>query len=543
MPSWHPSMPIAASSPHGVSSCSIADPDVPSIILATCDVAAAWRGCGDSLGIKAGWRVLQTPQLRWSCSDSTGKRVGEGLMKAWAETPLAKFLDSKLRHDAGAATPTFTGAGSGKAAANATATAAPSAPSNSKDKGASKDKGKGKNGKAKKGAAKPSGKAAPAAATSKQQVGVAAAAGRPGTAAAAPKGKGVALGAASAAPVGGPPPLPPWLSGLVDNLKAATAGMRFPNMKEQAPTNAPPPQQQKGPVQQQPKGTAQQQAAAKPAADTPRGFPTTLFHKMASLSAPTAGHKTNEQKGAAGGTSTSTTGGSGAVAKAGERPAPGTASIHTSNKGMVGSGTPTKGPVVVGKGAGAGVVEKTGPSAAKPSQGTVGKALAAGVVGAAAAKAAPAAAKESAAAGKKGPADAELLDGDGQTSSGLGSLDHTRKAELGRATWTLLHMLAAQFPEKPTKQQQKDAKELIYILTRIYPCGECAKHFREIVSQHPPVVSSGFELQQYMCRVHNIVNRSLGKPNFPCHRVDARWGALDCEEDACDLEMNPPVLS
>ncbi|CAI7734659.1 unnamed protein product [Closterium sp. NIES-54] len=35
------------------------------------------------------------------------------------------------------------------------------------------------------------------------------------------------------------------------------------------------------------------------------------------------------------------------------------------------------------------------------------------------------------------------------------------KEELGRATWTFLHTLAAQFPEKPNKQQQKDAKEFV----------------------------------------------------------------------------------
>ncbi|CAA2967255.1 FAD-linked sulfhydryl oxidase ERV1 [Olea europaea subsp. europaea] len=34
------------------------------------------------------------------------------------------------------------------------------------------------------------------------------------------------------------------------------------------------------------------------------------------------------------------------------------------------------------------------------------------------------------------------------------------KEELGRATWTFLHTLAAQYPDKPTRQQKKDVKEL-----------------------------------------------------------------------------------
>lgn len=110
------------------------------------------------------------------------------------------------------------------------------------------------------------------------------------------------------------------------------------------------------------------------------------------------------------------------------------------------------------------------------------------------------------------------------------------KEELGRATWTLLHTLAAQFPDKPTKQQKRDVKELMAILSRLYPCKECGEHFKEIIKANPVQVDSGAELAQWMCQVHNIVNRSLDKPKFPCQRVDARWGALECDEGACDLQ-------
>ncbi|KAJ6409492.1 hypothetical protein OIU84_009066 [Salix udensis] len=55
------------------------------------------------------------------------------------------------------------------------------------------------------------------------------------------------------------------------------------------------------------------------------------------------------------------------------------------------------------------------------------------------------------------------------------------KEELGRATWTFLHTLAAQYPEHPTRQQKKDVKELMAILSRMYPCQECADHFKEVI--------------------------------------------------------------
>ncbi|XP_010556521.1 PREDICTED: FAD-linked sulfhydryl oxidase ERV1 [Tarenaya hassleriana] len=110
------------------------------------------------------------------------------------------------------------------------------------------------------------------------------------------------------------------------------------------------------------------------------------------------------------------------------------------------------------------------------------------------------------------------------------------KEELGRATWTFLHTLAAQYPEKPTRQQKKDVKELMAILSRMYPCRECADHFKEILRANPVQAGSQEEFSQWLCHVHNTVNRSLGKLVFPCERVDARWGKLDCEQRSCDLQ-------
>ncbi|KAH7833109.1 hypothetical protein Vadar_003223 [Vaccinium darrowii] len=110
------------------------------------------------------------------------------------------------------------------------------------------------------------------------------------------------------------------------------------------------------------------------------------------------------------------------------------------------------------------------------------------------------------------------------------------KEELGRATWTFLHTLAAQYPDNPTRQQKKDVKELMEILSRMYPCKDCADHFKEVLRANPVQAGSQAEFSQWLCHAHNVVNRSLGKVVFPCERVDARWGKLECEQRACDLQ-------
>ena len=48
------------------------------------------------------------------------------------------------------------------------------------------------------------------------------------------------------------------------------------------------------------------------------------------------------------------------------------------------------------------------------------------------------------------------------------------KEDLGRATWTLLHTLAAQYPQNPTRRQQKDVQALV--------SSGCILHSLEILS-------------------------------------------------------------
>ena len=108
-----------------------------------------------------------------------------------------------------------------------------------------------------------------------------------------------------------------------------------------------------------------------------------------------------------------------------------------------------------------------------------------------------------------------------------GTKTRTPKEELGTSTWVFLHTLAAQYPSRPSTRQKRDVTNLINILTRLYPCGECAEHFQEIVKVHPPQVGSGEALSRWMCDVHNAVNRSLDKPVFNCAVVSSRWKDLD----------------
>jgi len=97
--------------------------------------------------------------------------------------------------------------------------------------------------------------------------------------------------------------------------------------------------------------------------------------------------------------------------------------------------------------------------------------------------------------------------------------------QLGRSSWTLLHTVAASYPERPSIQQQQDASTFISSFSRLYPCYWCATDFQSWMktSGNAPRVSSRQEFGQWLCEAHNEVNKKLGKSLFDCTKWEERW--------------------
>ena len=51
--------------------------------------------------------------------------------------------------------------------------------------------------------------------------------------------------------------------------------------------------------------------------------------------------------------------------------------------------------------------------------------------------------------------------------------------ELGRNTWSFLHTMAANYPEKPSDEDQSRMKTFMSSLSYLYPCEMCAHDFRK----------------------------------------------------------------
>mmetsp|Transcript_25962 Transcript_25962/g.36589 ORF Transcript_25962/g.36589 Transcript_25962/m.36589 type:complete len:177 (-) Transcript_25962:78-608(-) len=100
-----------------------------------------------------------------------------------------------------------------------------------------------------------------------------------------------------------------------------------------------------------------------------------------------------------------------------------------------------------------------------------------------------------------------------------------KSAELGKSSWTLLHTMAAWYPDHPSENDKQYMSNFMEALARFYPCTWCAHDFQENLKKKPVEVSNRKDLSMWLCEQHNLVNEKLGKPVLKCNikNLDERW--------------------
>ncbi len=97
------------------------------------------------------------------------------------------------------------------------------------------------------------------------------------------------------------------------------------------------------------------------------------------------------------------------------------------------------------------------------------------------------------------------------------------RVTLGHASWSILHTIAATFPDSPSENEILAARSLIENLSVIYPCLKCRAHFQEYLAANPVDSSSRSALIAWLCIFHNSVNRRLGKTELSCEVAGTFW--------------------
>ncbi|THG95357.1 hypothetical protein EW026_g6282 [Hermanssonia centrifuga] len=109
--------------------------------------------------------------------------------------------------------------------------------------------------------------------------------------------------------------------------------------------------------------------------------------------------------------------------------------------------------------------------------------------------------------------------------------------------------MTLRFPETPTQDERDALNSYFHLLSRLYPCGECAEEFQQLLKKFPPQTSSRRAAATWLCAVHNQVNARLHKPEFDCANLDATYDcgcgdepvgtAKPVSTDFMDLEVDP----
>lgn len=120
------------------------------------------------------------------------------------------------------------------------------------------------------------------------------------------------------------------------------------------------------------------------------------------------------------------------------------------------------------------------------------------------------------------PIDSKATPGAGEMESGATTFNNTGswREILGRRTWFFLHTYAAKFPDEPTEADKSSMRGLIASLGQNYPCPICRTHLQgKLMSSElgPVNAESRTSLALWVCKLHNMVNKDLGKPPHPCN--------------------------
>jgi hypothetical protein len=86
----------------------------------------------------------------------------------------------------------------------------------------------------------------------------------------------------------------------------------------------------------------------------------------------------------------------------------------------------------------------------------------------------------------------------------------------GPMFWMTIHLVALGYPSSPTYTDKRSAKNFFEALANLIPCPICREHYKGHLEKHPisPNLDTNKDLFDWTVKLHNEVNKSLGKPEW-----------------------------
>ena len=87
------------------------------------------------------------------------------------------------------------------------------------------------------------------------------------------------------------------------------------------------------------------------------------------------------------------------------------------------------------------------------------------------------------------------------------------KELLGRASWKFFHTMASA-DRQPPQNLRRNFYLFMHSLANIYPCEQCRLHLKKLIKEDEPKINSYRDMKMYFHKLHNKVNKYLGKPIY-----------------------------
>jgi hypothetical protein len=83
--------------------------------------------------------------------------------------------------------------------------------------------------------------------------------------------------------------------------------------------------------------------------------------------------------------------------------------------------------------------------------------------------------------------------------------------------WHTIHLVALGYPMDPSMAHKRAAKEFFEGLRFLIPCPICKDHYAQHLEKFPitPHLDKRVDLYRWTILLHNEVNKTLGKPEYP----------------------------
>lgn len=106
----------------------------------------------------------------------------------------------------------------------------------------------------------------------------------------------------------------------------------------------------------------------------------------------------------------------------------------------------------------------------------------------------------------------------------------------GKYLWKSIHIVALAYPAQPTISDMKNYKSFFHIIGSILPCKKCSiqymKHLKEIPIE--TFLNDTDDLFEWTVKIHNIVNKSLGKKEWTLDEAIAYYSSGAFNENTCN---------